>query len=247
MRNFANALRKRLTYANVTATLALFLAMGGTAYAAATIGSAEILDNSIQSADIKNGAVTSVDAKNGSLQGVDVKDGSLTAADLGVGSVGTSELADGSVNGTKIADGSIALADLAVGARGVNVQPFAVVVPASIGPFGPPLTRVVGDDSLSLLARCGPYVNGTKALLESDTSANWAMARGTSGPFDTYGHGVGDFFGPLDWEVTPSTPQRGWVMLADEGQQAALLVYLGVSVALDESQCAFDGFAITLR
>ncbi len=43
----ARSLRSRLTYANVMATLALFVALGGTSYAAAKIGSAQIKDNSI--------------------------------------------------------------------------------------------------------------------------------------------------------------------------------------------------------
>ena len=41
-------LRSRLTYANVVATLALFFALGGGAYAAATIGSAQVIDNSLR-------------------------------------------------------------------------------------------------------------------------------------------------------------------------------------------------------
>jgi hypothetical protein len=57
-------LRCRLTYANVTATLALFLALGGaTAFAASqldknSVGSKQLKKNSVTAAKIKNGAVT---------------------------------------------------------------------------------------------------------------------------------------------------------------------------------------------
>ena len=51
----------RLSYANVAATLALFFALGGTAYAAATIGSADIVNNSVRSADIHNHTLKSKD------------------------------------------------------------------------------------------------------------------------------------------------------------------------------------------
>jgi hypothetical protein len=55
----------RLSYANVVATLALFFALGGTAYAAATIGSADIVNNSIRSKDIHNGTVANKDLQPG--------------------------------------------------------------------------------------------------------------------------------------------------------------------------------------
>ncbi|MFN8215967.1 MAG: hypothetical protein U0R71_05165 [Solirubrobacterales bacterium] len=65
-------MRPKLTYANVVATLALFLALGGAAYAAATLPK-----NSVGRAQLKPGAVTSSKVKNGSLTGADVKAGSL--------------------------------------------------------------------------------------------------------------------------------------------------------------------------
>jgi hypothetical protein len=57
-------LRSRITYANVVATLALFLAVGGaTAIAAShlgknTVGSKQLKANAVTAAKIKNGAVT---------------------------------------------------------------------------------------------------------------------------------------------------------------------------------------------
>jgi len=51
----------RLSYTNVVATLALFIALGGTSYAAATIGSGAIVDNSIRSRDIHNGTIAPKD------------------------------------------------------------------------------------------------------------------------------------------------------------------------------------------
>ena len=57
-------LRERLTYGNVTATLALFVALGGTSYAVAqlprnSVGSAQLKKSAVGAADIKRGAVTS--------------------------------------------------------------------------------------------------------------------------------------------------------------------------------------------
>jgi hypothetical protein len=64
--------------------LALALVIGGgTAYAANTIGSSDVIDESLQSVDVKNGEIGSQDLKNNATQGVDVRDGSLTGKDVG--------------------------------------------------------------------------------------------------------------------------------------------------------------------
>jgi hypothetical protein len=76
-------LRTRLSYANVMATIALFVALGGTGYAAAKIGSAQIKNNSVQSKDIKNNGVQGKDVKNGSLALGDFKAGQLPAGPAG--------------------------------------------------------------------------------------------------------------------------------------------------------------------
>ena len=47
-------MRRHLTYANVTATLALFIALGGGAYAISKIGSKDIRNGAIRSADLRN-------------------------------------------------------------------------------------------------------------------------------------------------------------------------------------------------
>ena len=45
-------MRRHLTYANATATLALFVALGGIGYAAATITGDDVVDNSLTGRDV---------------------------------------------------------------------------------------------------------------------------------------------------------------------------------------------------
>jgi hypothetical protein len=99
-------LLSHLTFANVVSMLALFFALGVGAYAANTVGSSDVIDDSLLSVDVKgktgnsttaaeNGALTGVDISGqaanpavgqpfveGSLTGADVKDNSLTGADV---------------------------------------------------------------------------------------------------------------------------------------------------------------------
>src|SRR2546423_1354517 len=65
-------LSRRLSYANVVATLALFLALGGTTYAAITI----------TGRNVRNGSLTAADIRNSSLTGSDIRNGSLSSRDL---------------------------------------------------------------------------------------------------------------------------------------------------------------------
>src|SRR5436305_8175831 len=60
-------LSSRLTYANVTATLALFIALGGSSYAAL-----KLPRNSVGAAQIRAGAIRSSEVKNRSLRTADL-------------------------------------------------------------------------------------------------------------------------------------------------------------------------------
>jgi hypothetical protein len=54
-------LRARLTYANVAATLALFVALGGSSYAALRVTGGDVVDSSLTGRDIRAGSITSSD------------------------------------------------------------------------------------------------------------------------------------------------------------------------------------------
>jgi len=75
-----DSLRRRLSYANVVASLALFVALGGTGYAAVTVTGKNVKDGTLTGRDIKNSSVTSADVRNGSLLSRDFKAGQLPAS-----------------------------------------------------------------------------------------------------------------------------------------------------------------------
>ena len=72
--------REHFTYANVLATLALFIALGGSSYAALTLK-----NNSVRSKHIKNGQVKKADLGSNAVTAVKVGNGSLLAEDFGPG------------------------------------------------------------------------------------------------------------------------------------------------------------------
>jgi hypothetical protein len=69
--------RTCLTYANVMATIAVFLALGGSSYAALKISGKQVADHSLTGRDIKNGSLKSRQIKNRSLLARDFKAGQL--------------------------------------------------------------------------------------------------------------------------------------------------------------------------
>ena len=84
MRLLAARARARLTYANVIATVALFIALGGTAWALArdSVGAREIIDGSVRSAELRDDDVRGADIRAATISGADVADDSLSGADV---------------------------------------------------------------------------------------------------------------------------------------------------------------------
>ena len=97
-------LRKRLSYANIVASLALFIALGGVGYAATAS------KNSVRSSSIKDGQVKAADLASNAVTSAKIKNGQVANADLGANAV----------KSANIADGSVARADIAPGAAGLR-------------------------------------------------------------------------------------------------------------------------------
>jgi hypothetical protein len=101
---------RRPRYADVVGTLALVVAMSGTAYAAASlprdsVGARQVKDNAIRSAEIKDGQVGSTE----------LAAGGVGPAQLAAGGVGSAQLQDGAATGVDVKDESLSLADLVGG------------------------------------------------------------------------------------------------------------------------------------
>ena len=84
-------LRSRLTYPNVMATIAVFVALGGTSYAALRVTSRNVPKDALTGADIKN--LTGRDVRNNSLTGADVKN--LSSGDVANGRLLAEDFAAG--------------------------------------------------------------------------------------------------------------------------------------------------------
>jgi hypothetical protein len=128
------------------AYLALFVALGGTgAYAAETIGTDDVINDSLLSEDIKNATLTGGDLREGTigsgrvaddaLTSTDVKDDTLTAADIKNGAIGSSDIAANSLGGGRITDNSL---------KGTDIQESSLDLASPTLRPGDTLTGVYG-------------------------------------------------------------------------------------------------------
>ena len=102
-------IRKRLSYANVMATFAVFFVLGGGAYALSSnsVGTKQLKNKAVTNAKIDKKTIKNSRIKKENLKGNRIKDGDLTEKELADGTLTESKLADATLTGKKIADGSI--------------------------------------------------------------------------------------------------------------------------------------------
>ena len=139
------ALRGRLTYANVMATVAVFVALGGSSYAALSLPK-----KSVGTKQLKRNAVTSSKVRNGAITGADVNESSF-------GQVPSAATAANATNATNA--GHATNADQATNAGSATT---AVTANAAFSTYH--------DDSIPL-----PDSSGPLATLNIPTPGNYVV------------------------------------------------------------------------
>jgi hypothetical protein len=194
-----NRFRSHLSFANVVSMLALFFALGVGAYAANTVGSSDVIDDSLLSVDVKGKLGNSTTAaENGSLTGADI---SGQVANPAVGQ----PFVEGSLTGADVKDNSLTGAD-------VNESTLASVPNAANGAkkidfdhanTDTAFTAVLTLGELSLQAKCFAKDPGS-AYVQVDALSS------TDADLD-YSYEVGDN------DATPSPTAKGASILAGGG------------------------------
>ena len=95
-------LKRHLSVANVLSCMALFIALGGTAYAAV-----KLKPNQVKAVNIAKQAVTNAKIKTQAVTSGKIKNGGVVNADLGGGAVTGSKIAKEAVTGAALAKNSV--------------------------------------------------------------------------------------------------------------------------------------------
>ena len=117
-------MRERLSYANVMATVALFIALGGSSYAAVRI----------TGANVKDGTITGADIKDNSLRGHEIRTGATAPTTSGTGRCGRRTSAPGRFQPVHRAEGRQGRR----GAQGAKGETGARAPKGDSGAPGPP-------------------------------------------------------------------------------------------------------------
>jgi hypothetical protein len=112
VKNRLSRLRSRLNFANVTSGLALFVALGGTSYAAVTLPA-----NSVGKSQIRNNSVGKSEARTNSVGRAEVLRSGIGRSEIATNGVGASEVREQSIDTTELADGRVEAVDLSDAAK----------------------------------------------------------------------------------------------------------------------------------
>lgn len=105
--------RKHLTFANVMSCIALFLALGGAAFAAKTA-------TKVKTKNLANGAVTTSKLRNGAVTTAKLRNGAVTTAKVAPAAIGSGQLAKGSVRSEQLGGGVVTEGKIKNGAVSEN-------------------------------------------------------------------------------------------------------------------------------
>jgi hypothetical protein len=118
--------RPRLSYANVIASLALFIALGGAAVAAG------LPKHSVGAKQLKKGAVTAAALKKGAVTSGKLAPKSVVAGKLGPNAVGPGNIGNGAINSSKIEAGAVIATSIKNGVITTNKLANANVTTAKL-------------------------------------------------------------------------------------------------------------------
>jgi hypothetical protein len=177
------------------AAIGCFAALAtGTAYAANTVFSSDIVDGEVKSVDVGDGEIGSADVKDNSINtfdvhsflGVDVVDGSLTGADISDNSIGVNDIGSQQVASDEVLNDSLLQSDIRAGAVTNDEVLDNTLVSAD-----------VNDNSLT-----GTDINeSTLNLPQTPTTATFASCSSCTGLTDAFNQVVSKTLPAGSWAV----------------------------------------------
>ena len=229
-------IRKRLTYANVMSSIAVFLVLGGaSAFAAAQLGK-----NSVGSKQLKKNAVTSAKIKNNAVTSSKIKNGAVTGSKLNLGSIGTVPSAANAGHATS-AD-SAANADT-VGGNSVRKIFYSSEATAAS-------QTILSLDGLTLTASCPSSETQATASTSVDNAVihsggEWGGS-GETFYVEDDNFEIGENFDFLNRGVTESDSVNGTLTYATPGGGVVSVVFLAEEAGFSEfeTDCIISGYAI---
>jgi len=143
--------RRRLTFANVTSAIALFIALGGTSYAAlqlpansvsareirtGAVGKSEVRTGGVGSSEVRTGAIRASEIRSDAVREAEIRANAVRGEEIATDAVGAEEIAANAVGSGEIADSAIESADLSAAARTALTEASSVTFRAAVTSTG---------------------------------------------------------------------------------------------------------------
>ncbi len=225
-------MRPKLTYANVIATLALFIALGGASYAAFklpknSVGTKQLKKNAVTTAKLKKGAVTAAKLKPGTIPGVPT-------------TVPNSDHATSADSATVAGNGAQRIDFHSAGIDSAPSNPLET----------PAAHQIFSSDGLTIRASC---ISGEKARLyvtisASEGNAFWGYTKYLNPGYES--KNVGLFFGPTNVEtyrlvdVTGENKSETGQLIYRSPSHTVTVIYVGGVEDVLPKECEFQGTAV---
>ena len=240
-------IRSKLSYANVMATVAAFLALGGVGYAAT-----QLPKNSVGAKQLKKGAVTSAKVKNGSLTGADIEASTLGRVPLAQNAshadAATHADSAARADSAAFAD-SAAQAANATTAAGLSMRTIFYAPPTA----SPASTPILSLGGLSLSASCnaGTVQIAITSAVDHSHFASEMYNSGGGGQADGLHHtdfnttSFDDLTDGNDWGETSFTYARPDGTIVNGQLSFDSSNVIGGDIFNHAASCLVSGFAIS--
>ena len=124
------SIRGRMTFSNVISVVALFVALGGTAVAGATlaknsVGAKQIKKNAVRASEIKKNAVRAAEVRRNAVGASELRSNAVAGGDVADGTIGSGDLGDDSVGSAEVIDDSLGAADINGASLDLEIGPDA--------------------------------------------------------------------------------------------------------------------------
>ena len=167
-------LSKHLSFANVIACIALFVALSGAAYAATTLGkkavkTKNLANGAVTAKKLRGGAVTNLKLRNGAVTGAKIANATIGSTQLANGAVRSEQLGGGVVTGGKLKNGAVTGEKIAGNAVGSNQLAPNSVVTAKIQDGAVSSTKLASS-LLASLVKNTTYASASSLSNVSETT-----------------------------------------------------------------------------
>lgn len=167
-----SSLRKRLTYSNVVASMALFIALGGAAVAAG------LPKNSVGPKQLKRGAVTAKAIARNAVTNGKIAKGAVGPGKLGANAVGPGNIGNGAITTNKIGGGAVIAASIKNGVITTNKLQKNAVTGEKLAANAVGTTNLANDSVT--LAKLAPEVSPLLGTLKPGQTLRGLFSLGGS-------------------------------------------------------------------